>query len=204
MRDDRGWSAAAERNKAPILEVLRRVFPSAGRVLEIACGTGQHAAHFAAALPGLQWQPTDVSEAALASARAWVEASGLPNLRAPRRLDVTRWPSDLAGPEAPVDAIFNANMVHISPWAVTLGLLDGASRGLSEGGVLAMYGPYKVGGKHTASSNAAFDESLRRRDPSWGVRDLDRVIAEAAERGLRHVETVLMPANNLTVVYEKR
>lgn len=192
-------SAASERNKGPILDVLERVLPERGLVLEIASGTGQHAVHFAAALPALEWQPSDIDLELRASVEAWRAEADLANLRAPVDLDVTRntWPVEAA------DAIINANMIHIAPWDVCIGLLDGAARILPEGGVLYMYGPYKIDGEHTAPSNAQFDQSLRLRDPSWGIRDLDQVVEEAGRRGLDLIETVEMPANNLSVVYRK-
>lgn len=193
------YSAACERNRAPILEVLRDVLPERGLVLEIASGTGMHAAFVAAALPSIEWQPSDADDEALSSIEAWRDETGAPNLRPPVRLDVcaAAWPIERA------DAIFNANMIHISPWAVTLGLFDGAARVLDAGAPLVMYGPYKRGGAHTAPSNASFDESLRARDPSWGVRDLAVVADEAAARGFDLERVVEMPANNLCVIYRK-
>ncbi|HJL18151.1 MAG TPA: DUF938 domain-containing protein [Sandaracinaceae bacterium LLY-WYZ-13_1] len=204
MSDARLFSAACERNRGPILEVLRAVLPDHGRVLEIAAGTGMHAVHFAARLPALDWQPTDADEAALASIAAWREA-GLrerptsENLRPPLRLDVTaaEWPVDVA------DALFNANMIHISPWACTVGLFTGAARVLRAGAPMVLYGPYKLDGRHTAPSNARFDASLRARDPRWGVRDLDEVRRLAAEHGFAFERRVEMPANNQTVVFRR-
>jgi 2-polyprenyl-3-methyl-5-hydroxy-6-metoxy-1,4-benzoquinol methylase len=194
-------SPAAERNRGPILEVLRRVLPLSGTVLEIAAGSGQHAVWFARALPGIDWQPSDVSAEALASIAAWRDEEGPANLRAPVRLDVTGedWPE--AGT---FDAIFCANMIHIAPWQACLGLLRGAGRHLSPRGTLVLYGPFRIAGEHTAPSNAAFDLDLRRRDPSWGVRDLDEVAREAERHGLVLEERVAMPANNQTVVFRAR
>ena len=190
------FSEACERNKGPILEILVTAFARRSRVLEIGSGTGQHAVHFAQALPHLHWQPTDLDPAALASIAAWVQEAGLSNLRAPQPLDVrAAWPVDRA------DALFCANMVHISPWACTLGLLEGAARLLDAGAPLVLYGPYRRGGAHTGPSNAAFDESLRARDPAWGVRDLEAVVDHA--RGFALEEVVEMPANNLTVVLRR-
>jgi SAM-dependent methyltransferase len=189
---------ATRRNREPILEVLRRVLPPSGRVLEIASGSGQHHVHFARALPRLVWQPTDIDPRGLASVAAWQRDSGLDNLLPPLRLDVTE-----PFPVEAVQAVFCANMVHIAPWPCTLGLLEGAAAALVEGGRLVLYGPYKVEGRHTSESNVAFDQSLRSRDPSWGVRDLERVLEEAEARGLRFVERVQMPANNLMVVLER-
>jgi SAM-dependent methyltransferase len=143
--DPRLHSAAAERNRAPILEVLRQVLPARGRALEIACGTGQHAAHFAAGLPGWDWQPTDPDPAALASTAAWAADAALPNLRAPRQLDVlsANWPVD-----GPFEAVFCANLIHISPWPACVALMQGAARCLLPGGVLVVYGPFLVDGSH--------------------------------------------------------
>lgn len=197
--DPRQLAPAAERNRGPILEVLRRHLPATGRVLEIASGTGQHVAHFAAALPDLDWQPSDASPASLPSIAAWVADAGLANVRAPIVLDVTAdpWPVERA------DAIVCINMIHISPWASTEGLLRGAERLLPPGGVLYLYGPYKRGGQHTAPSNAEFDASLKARNPAWGVRNLEDVLALAQAHGLEFVETAEMPANNLSVVLRR-
>jgi SAM-dependent methyltransferase len=183
---------APNRNRDPILAVLREVLPRRGTVLEIASGTGQHAAYFSTALPGVTWQPTDADPAMLASIAEWAKDGG--DVLPPVLLDVSsiEWPT--------ADAIVCCNLVHISSWATTLALLDGAARTLPPGGPLFLYGPYKVGGTHVSESNRAFDEDLRRRNPEWGVRDLEAVIAAAAERGLVHDRTVEMPANNRSVV----
>lgn len=195
----RRQAPAAARNREPILEVLRRVLPERGAVLEIASGTGEHALFFSAALPGLTWQPSDVDATALESIAAWRDHQGTANLLPPVALDVSvsTWPVDM------VDAVVNINMIHISPWAACEGLIDGAARALSSGGVLVMYGPYLVRGVDTAPSNLAFDRSLRSRDPAWGLRWLHDVAAAALDRGLALEETVQMPANNLIVVYRK-
>ena len=192
-------SAACERNRGPILDVLKQVFPAEGTVLEVAAGTGMHAVHFSTHFPKLTWQPTDFTDEALASIAAWREEEGPENLRPPVRLDVLArdWPLEVA------DAIFNANMIHISPPACTEGLLAGAGRVLAAGAPLALYGPFMIGGQHTAPSNERFDASLKSRDPSWGVRDLDDVKAKAAAHGLAFERTFEMPANNLTVVFRR-
>jgi len=195
--DLRRHALATLRNRAPILAVLRRVLPPRGLVLEVASGSGEHAAFFAAALPGLVWQPSDPDADARASTAAW--CGGLPNVRPPLALDAAAdaWPLDAA------DAVVCINMVHIAPWDACAGLVRGAARTLSSGGVLYLYGPYRVGGAHTAPSNAAFDADLRARNPAWGVRELDAVLALAARHGLAHAETVPMPANNLSVVLRR-
>jgi SAM-dependent methyltransferase len=192
-------SPSVARNRDPILSVLRRVLPPAGQVLEIASGTGEHAVHFAAALPHLTWQPTDRDEQALKSIAAHRTAADLPNLLAPLVLDAAApdWPVEQA------DAIVAINMVHISPWRATQGLMAGAGRILPPGGVLFLYGAYKENGAHTASSNEAFDLDLRRRNPEWGVRDLESVADLAREHGLDLVERVQMPANNLGLVFRR-
>lgn len=196
---------AAQRNRGPILEVLARLWPEvAGAprrlVLEIASGTGEHAVHFARHLPHVDWQPSDLGADAIASVDAWRDEAGLDNLRPPVALDVgaAAWPA-----VRPSD-LFCANMIHIAPWSCTLGLLAGASRLLAPGGLLVLYGPFAIDGQHTAPSNAAFDADLRRRDPSWGVRDLPEVAAVAEAAGFTLRERVSMPANNLVVVFERR
>lgn len=190
---------AVARNRDPILDVLRRVLPPSGVVLEIASGTGEHAVHFARGLPGVTWQPSDQDDAALRSIAAWREAESLPNLLAPLRLDVTSsWPVQRA------DTVVCINMIHISPWRSAQALVAGAARVLPAGGVLFLYGPYKEAGRHTAPGNEAFDLDLRARNPEWGVRDLDDVKALASDSGLDFLERVAMPANNLSAVFRRR
>jgi len=188
---------APERNKGPTLDVLSRVLPRQGSVLEIASGTGQHIIHFARHLPALTFLPTDVLDENLASIQAWIAESGLTNVRTPQQLDVTskNWGV------ATVSAIFNANMIHIAPWDCAIGLFNGAARTLELGGTLVLYGPFRIGGKHTAESNADFDKDLRRRDTRWGVRDLETVTSLAESVSLRLIERVPMPANNQTLVF---
>ena len=190
---------AVARNRDPILAVLRDVLPAAGTVLEIASGTGEHAIHFAAALPHLVWQPTDPDAQARGSIAAHAARAGLANLLPPLELDAAApvWPVTLA------DAIVSINMIHIAPWRATQRLMAGAARVLPAGAPLYLYGPYRQHGQRTAPSNVAFDESLRARNPAWGVRDLDAVVALAAEHGLTLQRTVAMPANNLSVVFRR-
>jgi SAM-dependent methyltransferase len=191
---------APERNREPLLAVLREVLPASGTVLEVASGTGQHAVFFARAFPGLLWQPTDLEPESLDSIAAWRAEESLPNLLPPLPLDASSdtWPVDSA------DAVLNVNMIHISPWASCQGLMRGAGRVLAPGGCLVMYGPYFVEGRDTAPSNLAFDASLRERNASWGVRQLGAVTAEAARHGLERERMVDMPSNNLTLVFRKR
>jgi SAM-dependent methyltransferase len=193
-------SPAAERNKQPIADVLARVLPPAGLVLEIASGTGQHAEHFARALPSLTWQPSDADAQMLPALAARVQRAALPNLRAPLPFDV----HDAAPPLESVAAVVCANMIHIAPWSACVALLGHAGRLLGPGAPLVLYGPFKRGGKHTAPSNAAFDADLRRRNPEWGVRDLEDVVALARTHSFELAEAVAMPANNLTVVLTRQ
>jgi SAM-dependent methyltransferase len=197
--DPRLYHAHVARNRGPILDVLRRVLPSQGLVLEVASGSGEHAAHFAEGLPGLSWQPTDADPRALASIAAHRTAAGAANLLAPLRLDVTseEWPVERA------DALVCINMIHITPWAASEGLMAGAGRILRAGGVVYLYGPYRSGGRHTAPSNQDFDAWLRAQNAAWGVRDLADVTALAAHHGFALAETAPMPANNLSVIFRR-
>ena len=190
---------ATERNRDPIAAVLREVLPTNGLVLEVASGTGEHAAYFARLFPGLDWQPSDPDPAALTSIEAWAADEGLPNLRAPVELDAAgdTWPIDRA------DAVLCVNMVHISPWSATLGLLRGAARVLGPGAPLVLYGPFRREGVSTAPSNEAFDASLKARNPVWGLRLLEDVAAEAGKVGFSLEWVGEMPANNVTVVFRR-
>lgn len=192
-------SPAAERNRGPILAELQRLLPQRGLLLEIAGGTGQHAAHCAAALPGWRWLPTDGDPRALASIAAW--CAGAPNVLPPQQLDVgaADWPAV----PAPVDAVYCANLLHIAPWPVCAALMQGAARHLAPHGLLLLYGPYLVDGEPTAPGNLAFDADLRGRDPAWGLRRLADVQQQAGAAGLRLRERVAMPANNLMLVFER-
>jgi len=197
--DRRLSSPAAQRNREPILAVLKSILPQTGRVLEIASGSGEHAVYFARHLAPLCWQPTDPSETALASIAAWRDTETLKNLAAPVRLDVTgRWPvlPDLA-------AIVCINLLHISPWRASEALFAEAGRQLPMDGVLVVYGPFRRDGEHTASSNAAFDEDLRSRDPQWGIRDLEAVQTLASDNALTCEAVHELPANNLCVVWRR-
>ena len=197
--DARLFYPATQRNQTYILEVLRDALPPSGKVLEISSGSGEHGVYFSQALPELRWVPSDPDPRCLASIEAWRHHQVCPNLASPLRLDVCErpWPIDHA------DAVVNINMIHIAPWEACIALLDGCAALLDEGSPLVMYGPYQIGGEHTSESNWRFDQSLRSRDPRWGVRDLDDVIACARDRGLVHQQTVAMPANNLSVIYRR-
>ncbi len=197
--DPRLYRPHVVRNREPILEVLRGVLPALGLVLEVASGSGEHAVYFAKALPSLTWQPTDSASDALASIVAHRAAASVPNLLQPLELDVTAetWPV------AHADAVVCCNMIHIAPWSACAGLIAGAARVLPAGGVLYLYGPYKIDGRHTAPSNEAFDADLRARNPQWGIRDLGDVAALAERHGFGLAETVAMPANNLSVIFRR-
>ncbi|HLT31338.1 MAG TPA: DUF938 domain-containing protein [Myxococcaceae bacterium] len=199
MTDRRRFAPATERNREPILGVLRQVLPPTGRVLEIASGTGEHAVFFAAALPELTFQPSDISEDALESIRAWIAVSGLSNVLPPVILDTSRepWPVQQA------DALLCSNMIHIAPWTAAEGLFRGAARILPVGAPLILYGPFQIGGRHTAPSNAAFDESLRQRNPQWGVRHLEDVESLAQGCGIALEARHQLPANNLALVFRR-
>lgn len=190
---------APERNKGPILEVLRRILPPHGRVLELASGSGQHVVFFAEHLPELTFLPSDLDPRHLESIRAWIAHRALPNVEAPRRLDVCAADYGVGN----VEAMFGANLLHIAPWSCAEGVFAGARRHLLPGGVLALYGPFHVGGKPTADSNAAFDADLRARDPRWGVRDVDALGVLADHAGLVLRERVAMPANNQMLIFDK-
>lgn len=187
---------ATTRNRDPILAVLSRFVPGGARVLEIASGTGEHAIHLASRLPVASWQPSDPDPDARASVEAWRTEAAAERVLPPVALDVCSAP----WPVASADVVVCINMIHIAPWRATEALMEGAALVLPRGGVLFLYGPYRRGGAHTAPSNDVFDASLRSRDPSWGVRDLEAVVAEAERRGFDLAEVVDMPANNLSVV----
>ena len=195
MTDPRRHAPATLRNREPLLATLRRHLPATGLVLEVASGTGEHAAFLAAALPHLAFQPSERDPGALPSIDAW--CAGLPNIRPALLLDATEpgWPA--------AAAVLCANMIHIAPWAATLGLMRGAAACLPPGGPLILYGPFRRDGAHTAPGNAAFDADLRDRDPAWGLRDLEAVAAAAAAEGFAPPIVEPMPANNLTLVLHR-
>jgi len=197
--DARRSAPAALRNRDPILAILRDILPPSGRVLEIASGSGEHVLHFARHLPDLLWQPSDVSAEARQSVAAWIAAKGSANIAAPIDLDAsaTDWPLESA------DAILAINMVHISQWRATEGLMRGAGRLLPPNGPLLLYGPYRRAGHEFEPSNALFDADLKARNPEWGVRALEDVAAVAEASGLRLDRVVAMPANNLSVVFRR-
>ena len=197
--DQRLYFPHVARNRDPILEVLQRVLPRQGLVLEIASGGGEHAAYFAQNLPGVRWQPSDANAEMFESIAAHRVAAGAANLLGPLHLDVTsqQWPVERA------DALVCCNMIHIAPWAATEGLIAGAGRTLARGAPLYLYGPYKIDGRHTAPSNQDFDTRLRAQNPLWGVRDLTDLSDLAKRHSLALEETAAMPANNFSVIFRR-
>lgn len=200
--DQRMFSPAAARNSPPILEVLKRVIPANGVVLEIGCGTGEHAVHFAGAMPGVTWLPSDPDSDSRVSTARWIKFTGLSNVLPPLDIDVCAksWGVEQT---APFDAIVSLNMVHIAPWAASLRLFAGAGRLLRVGGILFLYGAFMRDGVHNAPSNAAFDASLKARNPAWGVRDIADLERVGESSGLSLRETIEMPANNMSLVFWK-
>lgn len=204
--DRRQYSPSSERNKDPILDVLKSRLPAPGTILEIASGSGEHAVHFAPQLPKYTWQPSNYEQDQLDSVMDWVLHVPSDNLCSPVLLDATAaiWPVEKPDYKAPkITGIFNANMIHISPWAVCEGLMAGTGRILEPGGRLYLYGPYKIDGQHTAPSNVKFEHWLKSKSPEFEVRDQQQVIDEARKNGLKHIEAVAMPANNFLQIFEK-
>ncbi|MBI1243256.1 DUF938 domain-containing protein [Umezakia ovalisporum] len=204
--DARKQAPATQRNREPILGVLLQVLPATGTVLEVASGTGEHAVYFAPRLSPRRWLPTEQNPLLLASINAWAEKCPSGHLDPALELDASMpiWTVEKdAAPDLPIVAIVNINMIHISPWSTCLGLMAGASRILPPGGILYLYGPFKQNGEHTAPSNAAFDQSLRAQNSTWGVRNLQDVIEAASAQDLSLKEIYQMPANNLSVVFQR-
>jgi Protein of unknown function (DUF938) len=198
----RQFAPATQRNREAILEILLQILPASGTILEIASGTGEHAVYFAARLTDRKWLPSDPNPQSRASIAAWTAHSPSDNIYPPIDLDASASLWTLPD-TAPITAIVNINMIHISPWSTCLGLMAGSDRILPPGGILYLYGPFKQGGEHTSPSNAAFDDSLRAQNPSWGVRNLDDVVAAAKAQNLNLINTYQMPANNLSVVFQR-
>jgi hypothetical protein len=213
-QEHRRYAPATLRNRDPILGVLKKVthsldpkvLPNGGTVLEVGSGTGEHAVYFAPRLPTVVWQPSEPDPDLRLSILAWQESFPAPNLRPPIDLDVRDplWPVEKTPLDPAITAIVSINMIHISPWESCLGLMAGAGRILPTCGVLFLYGPFRCQGEHTASSNAQFDATLRAENPAWGVRDLEEVVEVAAQKGLMLQEVIPMPANNLSVVFQRK
>ncbi len=208
--DQRQYAPATERNREPICALLAKYLPATGTVLEVASGTGQHAAFFAEQLAPRGWLPSDPNPMARDSIRSWRTIAALNNLYEPLELDVTqpqwpqivsKWQQSKAGIAPEIRAIVNVNMIHISPWAACEGLFGGTAQLLSSGDVLYLYGPFKQAGQHTAPSNEAFDQSLRSQNPEWGVRDLEAVCQVAQQAGFTIYAVIPMPANNFSVIF---
>lgn len=191
---------ATERNREPILAVLKEILPQKGHILEIASGSGEHVVHFAPHYKDIIWQPSDLDERCLRSINAWTTQFKLKNVKMPLEIDTTR---DENWPHGPFDGVTCINMIHISPWAATVGLMKRVSERLNTGGFLYLYGPYRQNGAHTSPSNAEFEQWLKGRDASWGIRDLADVESEAAKNGLTLKNVTPMPANNFSVVFRK-
>lgn len=198
-QDTKKHAPATLRNRRPIIDILHQILPETGHVLEIASGSGEHVVAFAQAFPKLDWQPSDSDPACRRSIAAWSKDSGLENIAAPLALDASspHWPIEK------VDALLCINMIHIAPWSATEGLFTAAGNVLASGAPLYLYGPFKESDAPLAQSNAAFDESLRSRNPQWGLRDLEVTIETGESAGLKHERTIAMPANNLSVVFRK-
>lgn len=201
--DARQYAPATERNREPILEILLEVLPPTGTVLEVSSGTGEHAIFFAPRIYPRKWLPSDPNPMAGASIMAWREYAPAENLYPAIALDACDPIWTVEQQSLDIVAIANINMIHIAPWSACLGLLAGAKRILPPEGILYLYGPFKQGGQHTAASNAAFDESLHAQNPAWGVRNLEDVVTVAAAENLSLINTVTMPANNLSVIFQK-
>ena len=204
MNDLKQYAPATQRNREPILEVLLRVLPPSGNILEIASGTGEHSLFFAPAFSPRQWIPSDPNPIARNSIEAWRQESLIDNIQSPLNINVEddRWVIETE--KLNITTIININMIHISPWNACLGLMEGAKRILPSGGILYLYGPYKQEGKHTAPSNKSFDQSLRSQNPEWGVRNLEDVVKVAEDKGFILQEKIEMPANNLSVIFKKQ
>ncbi len=198
---------ATERNREPILSVLKRILPREGNILEIASGTGEHAVYFAPRIAPCTWLPSDPNPELRQSIKAWCDAASIENIAAPVEIDAREnvWaPENDTDLQGSIRAVVCINMIHIAPWEACLGLMAGAARILGSGSTLYLYGPFKRHGTHTSKSNEAFDEQLKSQNPEWGVRDLETVETVAHSHGFSLQETVQMPANNLSVIFRKR
>jgi len=204
--DGRQVSPSSRRNGPHILKVLKRILPKAGTVLEVAAGSGEHTVMFAPEFTSLSWLPSDPADDKLESIRAWIKAKPADNILPPVALDAASqlWPVEQMAFAKPITAMICINMIHIAPWAAGKGLLAAAGRVLPPGGILYLYGPYNVNGEYTAPSNEVFDLTLKKTDPDWGLRDIREVETEASSNGLKLREVVDMPANNFSLVFQKK
>ena len=198
---EKRYAPAAARNREPVLSVLRDILPERGKVLEIGSGSGEHTAFLAPHFPALEWQPSEADLDAFPSIIGWAQSATITHPEVTIHPPVLLNTCEPSWPVEQADAVISLNMIHISPWESCEGLMAGAGRILTGSGVLYLYGPFMQNGGHTAPSNAEFDASLRQRDTRWGVRNLEDIIALAGKHGLRHDQTVTMPANNLSLVF---
>lgn len=198
------YAPATQRNRQPILDVLQKLVVSGNNILEVASGTGEHAAFFADQFPDCQWYPSDRDPSLRDSIIAWSKECPTNNLHSPLNIDASTEEWEIENSSTQIDFIVNINMIHISPFSACEGLMAGAGRILPSGGILYLYGPYKIQGKHTSSSNEAFDRSLQDRNAQWGVRNLEDVVALAEANSLSLKEVIAMPANNLSVIFYKQ
>ncbi|MBR8830648.1 MAG: hypothetical protein N5P05_000851 [Chroococcopsis gigantea SAG 12.99] len=203
MTDARQYAPATERNQEPILKVLLRVLPRRGDILEISSGTGQHALYFAPYVYPRRWIPSDCNDPALESIKAWANYCLTDNLQPPLYINAEEGKWSVENQETNIAAIVNINMIHIAPWSACEGLMAGAGRILPNDGVLYLYGPYKINGRHTSDSNEIFHNSLLVQSHLWGLRDLEEVVAQAKKEGLHQTETIPMPAHNFSLVFKK-
>ena len=204
IMNEKKYASATQRNRQPILKVLKHYISAKSNILEIASGTGEHAVFFASQFPDCQWYPSDRDPQLRASIQAWKEERSIPNLHLPLDIDASGDQWQIENYEVKIDVIVNINMIHIAPFAACEGLMAGAARILSSSGILYLYGPYKRNRKHTATSNETFDRSLRDRNPKWGVRNLEDVVSLAKNHNLYLQTIVEMPDNNLSVVFQRK
>lgn len=197
--DQRLFAPSAARNMQPVCDVLQPLLPKRGTVLEIASGSGEHIVKLAELTPETTFQPSDPGEDERRSIDAWRQSLKLDNVQPAISIDATasQWPI------ASADVVYCMNMIHISPWAATVGLIEGAARTLATDGLLYTYGPYRRDGRHTSTGNETFDQSLRQRNPEWGIRDVEEIISLAESHGFRTPDIVEMPANNLSLLFRR-
>lgn len=200
--DLRQYSPATQRNRQPILDILKKIIPLSGNILEIASGTGEHAVFFAPHFYPRKWISSDVNSQNIESIKSWKNICAIDNLEFPLILDVTKDDWGIRENLKPITSIVNSNMIHISSWETCIGLMRGAKKILPSGGILYLYGPFKINNQHTSVSNQQFDQSLKRQNPQWGIRNLDDVILVAKENGLIFQEMIKMPANNMSIIFE--
>lgn len=201
--DLRQYAPATQRNRQPILDVLIKILPSFGNILEIASGTGEHALFFSPHFSPRKWIPSDINKQSIESIKSWINFSSTNNIESPLLLDVNAESWYIPEHLNPINSIININMIHISPWKSCIGLMKGVEQIVPSGGILYLYGPFKINNQHTAPSNEQFDQYLKIQNPQWGVRNLDDVILLANQYKLNFKEIISMPANNFSVIFER-